>query len=172
MTDTPYKLQVKIGQAEFLGEGPEQKVTDAYDRFLKALDTSQRGQGLPVHLAASSGVTEPVMGWEIGQKLFDRVYKRDGEIVSLRHLPTTANRIADAAILLIYGYMKLSNLDEVPVTKLNEGLRASGLNIERLDRHLGVHQALFRKGGQKSGGRYTLNNQGVKQAEEWLHAWD
>jgi hypothetical protein len=175
VADAPYKLQIKIGQAEFSAEGPEDTVKDAYDRFLKALDTTvapQRGGALPAHLAASSGVVGPVLGWELGQKLMDRVFKREGDIVSLRHLPSTANRIADSAILLIYGYMKLSNLDEVPVTKLNEGLRESGLNIERLDRFMGVHSTLYRKGGQKSGGRYTLNNQGVKQAEEWLQLWD
>jgi general stress protein YciG len=65
----------------------------------------------------------------------------------------------------------LKGLHEVPVIKLNESLRRSGLNVTRLDRELGPNQALFRKGGQKSGGRFSLNNQGVQQAEKWIAEW-
>lgn len=178
MSDVPYKIEVKIGPSEFKAEGPEPQVTQAYNAFLKALEhaiqqpqPARAESRLPAHLAASSGITEPPLPLvEYGQ--MERVFRRDGDIVSLRHLPSTATRVADSAILLIYGYMKLCGLDEVPVMKLNEGLRESGLNIDRLDRHMGVHQSLFRKGGQKSGGRYTLNNQGTRQAEEWLRVWD
>jgi hypothetical protein len=175
VTDIPYKIQIKLGNAEFTAEGPEDTVKAAFERFMSVAEGRASAAGLPAHLAITSGATIPLGPMDdqpLDQRTMERVFKREGEIVSLRHLPSTANRIADSAILLIYGYMKLSGLDEVPVTKLNEGLRDSGLNITRLDRHMGVHTGLYRKGGQKSGGRYTLNNQGVKQAEEWLQSWN
>ena len=176
MPDIPYKIQVKIGPSEFSAEGSEEKVTKAYDAFLKAIvQVGAFGAAPPRHSAymtPATDTTQTPLVLAVDAARMDKVFKREGEIVSLRHLPTTATRIADAAILLIYGYMKLCSLDEVPIIRLNEGLRESGLNFDRLDRHIGVHQALFRKGGQKSGARYTLNNQGMKQAEEWLKAWD
>ena len=175
MADTPYKLQIKIGQSEFSAEGPEATVKDAYDRFLEAIRAATApvaAQSAAGHLSLVGGTPTLSIDSEATRLPLDRVFKRDGDIVSLRHLPSTANKIADSAILLIYGYMKVAALDEVPITKLNEGLRESGLNIQRLDRYLGVHQSLYRKGGQKSGGRFTLNNLGLRQAEEWLKDWN
>ena len=174
MADSPYKLHVKIGMNEFEAEGSEDTVKSDYRDFISALK-GPAAKNIISELASLGGIAPGNGGGDVAtieQRVLDRVFKKDGDIVSLRHLPTTATKTADAAILLIYGFMKLGGLDEVPITKLNEGLRESGLSLVRLDRHLGVHQALYRKGGQKSGGRFTLNNQGVKRAEDWLLAWD
>lgn len=169
----PYKLQVKIGQSEFSAEGPEEAVRQAYADFLAANAqvktaalTPHTAAGVPTLAVSTSTATPPE-----DAATLDRYFKREGDIISLRHLPATPNRTADAAIVLIYGYMKMAGMEDVPVTKLNEGLRRSGLNLTRLDRELGVNHSLFRKGGQRSGGRYTLNNQGLKQAEDWLTEW-
>lgn len=175
MSDTPYKLQIKIGAHEFSAEGPEATVKEAFDAFMKAV-TNPAPAAAPIQgqLAATlGGVMLQATGTVTDTAPIDlnRVFKQEGDIISMKHLPPTPNKIADAAIVLMYGYMKLANIDDVPVTKLNEGLRRSGLNLARLDRELGVHHALYRKGGQKSGGRFTLNNQGVLQAEAWLREW-
>jgi hypothetical protein len=186
MSDAPYKLQIKIGSAEFTAEGPEETVKEAYDAFMKAIMTpavgpavgavtgSSNAKGISIAAADLSMTGHPplvLIQGALDATVLERAFKREGEIISLRHLPPTPNKIADAAIVLMYGYMKITGIEDVPVTKLNEGLRRSGLNLSRLDRELGVNHALFRKGGQRSGGRYTLNNQGIKQAEDWLKDW-
>jgi hypothetical protein len=38
-----------------------------------------------------------------------------------------------------------------------------------MDRVIERHVQFFNKGGVKSGGRYTLNNQGVAWAEKFIH---
>ena len=169
MADVPYKLQIKIGNAEFLAEGPEATVKDAYEQFLKTL------AGSPPTVAQASNRQsgrETITGGPIDISVLDQVFVKDGDVVSLRHLPTGATAAADAAILLLYGYRRLAGLEDVPVMRLNEGLRKSGLNFDRVDRFIAIHSTLYRKGGQKSGSRYSLNNQGVAQAERWLNDWN
>jgi hypothetical protein len=165
--DSDYKLHVKLGSSEFNGEGPESAVKEAYEQFLQALSTVHVAPPPPdMHektLEKPSGVD---------QRLLDKAFLKEDQFVSLKHLPPdSATRAADAAILIIYGFKKLLGQDDVPVTKLNEGLRKSGLSLDRVDRFLGVHSQFYRKGGQKSGGRYTLNNQGELKAEGWLKDW-
>jgi hypothetical protein len=169
VADGPYKLQIKIGTAEFSAEGPENTVKEAYEQFLKALagpalDTRSDNRRTPAQNMVNGGPADITV--------LDQVFAKEGDIVSLRHLPKGATPAADAAILLLYGYKRLSGIADVPVMRLNEGLRKSGLNFERVDRFLAIHQALYRKGGQKSGSRYSLNNQGVQQAEQWLREWN
>lgn len=169
MTEGNYKLHIKIGNAEFSAEGPEPSVKEAFDRFLQAISSPEAKI-----LSENAGGHENSSGpGQLDHGLLEKVFSRDGEIVSLRLLPPaeSANRSADAAILVLYGFNGLLNLQEVPVTKLNEGLRQSGISVDRLDRFIGVHNQLFRKGGTRSGGRYTLTNKGVLQAENWIKAW-
>jgi hypothetical protein len=166
-----YKLQIKLGTAEFTAEGPEKSVKDDYREFLKAIAdkaTAAAVAGKPSNGGNGNGAVErtPLEGSSLAH-----IYKRDGDIVSLRHLPDSPNRTADAALLLLYGYRELAGVEDVPVTKLNEGLRKSGLTFERIDRFLPMHSTLFRKGGQRSGSWYTLNNQGIAQVEQWLKDW-
>lgn len=167
----PYKIQLKLGGDEFAAEGAEQWVKEAYQAFLDARKqtaptapgpTTQQGQHHQNNQQVPTGI-DPA--------LLERVFIRSDDVVSLRHLPDTPNKIADAAILLLYGYRALQSLDDVPVMRLNEGLRQSGLSINRLDRFIGVNSGLFRRGGNRAGGRYTLNNQGIVQAETWLKSW-
>ena len=168
-----YKIQVKLGNAEFSAEGPEATVKEAFEKFLQAIASrppellgrgTQSGQN-----AASRENEHPV---QVDRTLLDRVFSQDGDGVSLRLLPPESpNRHGDAAILLLYGYRVLENVENVPVIKLNASLKKSGISIDRVDRVIGVHSQLFMKGGTRSGGRYTLNNQGVTQAENWLRTW-
>jgi hypothetical protein len=183
VSDSPYKLQVKIGPAEFSAEGPEATVKEAYQAFLDAIKTepnrfvaSKAFTGIASTLAGMAGVSASVtsdtpLPLKMSYELLG-IFKEDGDTLSLRHLPPTPNKIADAAIILLYGYKQMKGLEDVPVMRLNESLRRSGLNLSRLDREIGVNQSLFRKGGQKNGARYSLNNLGVQQAERWLAEWE
>ncbi|MFZ0821023.1 MAG: hypothetical protein WAM91_13205 [Candidatus Acidiferrales bacterium] len=164
------KLHVKIGNSEFNGEGPQDWVKEAYERFLDSLSTAPKESLTAQYSAASAGIP---LDAALQKTLLERAFIVKDEFVSLRHLPNveTANRNADAAILLLFGFKRLLQVEDVPVTKLNEGLRQSGISIERLDKIISVHSQLYRKGGQRSAGRYSLTNAGETQAERWLKLW-
>lgn len=174
--DSNYKLHVKLGAAEFDGEGPEAAVKEAYQQFLEALP-SQAPPAVPTPASPPAYIPGYAAPYEkpagVEERLLEAAFRKDGDTISLRHLPPAdrASRSGDAAILLLYGFKKLLGQDDVLVTKLNEALRVSGISTDRVDRFIGVHSALYRKGGQRSGGRYALNNQGELKAEEWLREW-
>lgn len=172
--DSNYKLHVKLGSSEFDGEGPEGAVKDAYQQFLQALSSVPPPTPTPILKPVPFGdlnMYQKPSG--VADELLNRAFLKEGEIVSLRHMPPAdrPNRNADAAILILYGYKKLLGQDDVLVTKLNEALRRSGITMERVDRFITANMQLYRKGGQKSGGRYALNNLGESQAEAWLTEW-
>ena len=168
---TNYKLQVKIGQAEFNAEGPEKTVKEAFDQFLKATSAlptqapSNQSSGKP-HDQQNNGEST-----KIEATLLQRIFAIDAKrnTISLRLLPPDGtNRASDAAILILYGCLVLLGLLEVPVTRLIAGLRQSGIQATRLDGIMATYSHLVIKGGARIGGRYTLNNQGVTQAEHFI----
>jgi hypothetical protein len=170
--DTPYTLRVKIGDSEFTAEGPEDTVKEAYQKFLEAAATARPSGAPSGPQAETSEAGRPGEG--VPRDLLKRAFiVGDDGIVSLRHLPSSegSQQRADAAILLLFGFGAMAGMEDVPVTKLNEGLRQSGVSLKRLDRFIGLHGDLYRKGGSRSGGRYTLNNQGVQWAAERIREW-
>jgi hypothetical protein len=161
-----YKIQTRIGSAEFSAEGAEESVRADYDRFLRVLEARptasnfREADGSPVQGAESTG--------DLDESLLQAVFKTDQEHgwVSLKVLPPadSSNRAADAAVILIYGFHRVLGQSEAPVTKLLGGLRESGISIDRFDRLIAAHSSLILKGGQKIGAKYRLNNQGMIQA--------
>ncbi|MGO9097740.1 MAG: hypothetical protein ACLQGV_21260 [Bryobacteraceae bacterium] len=169
-----YKIQVKFGDAEFLAEGPEEAVKSAFEQFLRAREAVPVAHVVPPEKQSTNvekPETPPAPEDGIEQPLLDRVFQKDDDLISLRMLPRKDNNPnwqGDSVILLLYGFRRLANMPEVPVTKLNQGLRKSGVSVERVNQLIEDHSDLYMKGGVRSGGRYTLNNQGVATAERWL----
>ena len=162
-----YRLQIKIGSAEFNAEGPEKQVKEDYDKFLAAVSASQNRVLAPKNSPSGNQHNSIV-----DSALVERAFKVDGDALSLRLLPPDGpNRIAEAVVLLLYGFRTVQGVQDVPVTKLNAGLRVSGLKVLRLDRFMGAFGQYVMKGGSRSGGRYNLNNQGVAQAENLLSTY-
>jgi hypothetical protein len=91
----------------------------------------------------------------------------DGQ-VSLRILPRTPDRDADALIVLLYGFRRISNQMDVLVGKLGKSARQSGIQIERIDYAIAPNVELITKGGARVGARYGLNNRGLAKAEEMI----
>ncbi len=162
-----YKIQTKIGLAEFCAEGTEDSVRADYDRFLKAVASRPVNNGAAAKID-DLGSLAGENGGEVEPALLQAVFKVDQERgwVSLKMLPPSesANRAADAALLLIYGFHRLLEQSEAPVTKLISGLRESGISVDRFDRTIAPHSGLILKGGQKIGAKFRLNNQGMSQA--------
>jgi hypothetical protein len=171
-----YKLQAKFGNAEFNAEGPEEAVREDFRRFLEKLPAAV--QPSPEKKQDAKNGQEPTILTTVdqmllGQALLEKVFQRQDDIVSLRLLPPpeSANRNADAAILLLYGFRCLLNQEEVPVTRLTRALRRSGISFERLDQFMGANSQLILRGGARNAARYRLNNLGVTQAETWIRTW-
>lgn len=173
--EATYKLQVKIGHSEFNAEGPEDTVKEAYEKFLSLVATipeSKPGMSPPAPNSIPTAV--PDTSSPVDPVLLQRIFSGDPKkgLVSLRLLPPEGpSRAADAAILILYGFLMLQQQREVLVTKLKGSLKQSGIQIERLDHIMGVHSQFVIKGGTRIGGRYTLNNQGVSQAVTWIRQW-
>jgi len=169
-----YKLSVEIGGNRFTADGPEATVKEDFQNFLDAVRAASAvvtpGTGSFAAEGAVRGVVAGPASTPVDRPTLDRVFQVDGKgTVSLRLLPPdSATRNADAALLLLYGHRVAGNLQDVPVMKLTDGLRTSGISVDRLDRFMGTHSGYFMKGGTRSGGRYTLNNQGVAAAESLI----
>ena len=169
MTDM-YSLRIKIGAAEFEGSGPEAAVKEAFGEFMKAVSSmGVKSRDTDPPMDANHTLDKPL---EVNRDLLERAFKvdKDRTIVSLRYQPPGDGdqRLADAAILLIYGFQKMLDMDAAPIIKLNEGLRQSGLTTKRIDRYISPHKGHFLKGGQKSGSRFSLTNTGEQWAETAL----
>lgn len=168
--DTSCKLRANLTTGEFEAEGPADWVAEQFERFRSEAKPSRPvhkpepppGQlQPPVHAPSSSGVD---------QAIIDRAFTLDDEkgIVSLSVLPKSANRDAEAILLVLYGFQVLRNTVNVPVMKLTAALNKSGVSIDRIDRSLGLHADKITKSGKKAGGIYGLNNPGVVEAEKIL----
>lgn len=167
MENKPYKVRVRLGNAEFEAEGGEAVVKEQYDMFLKAL-ASSGGLVQEQHLSedCSENSSARIQGAEAGGELVDRVFSNDRGVLSLRVLPQTKNRDADALLLLVYGYTKVKGGHDVFGTQLMKSARQSGLTIDRVDRVIVAHKGLYMRGGARRGAKYTLNNQGVIKSEQ------
>lgn len=169
LENKPYKLRVRLGNAEFEAEGDEAVVREQYNMFLKALPVAQN---MVEERAASEDKPEKSTANHpqdnAGDQLIARAFSDERGVVSLRALPETKNRDADALLLLIYGHTKLKGAHDVFGTQVMKSARQSGLSIDRVDRIISIHKGFYMRGGARRGAKYTLNNQGVKKAEQIL----
>lgn len=161
-----FRLRVKIGPHEFEAEGPKESVTAQYESW-KALIASTPATTSQVNkvVAAAIGVRTRE-GFSAPWDIFDVEDKR--KLVTLRVHPTGETRDADAVLLILYGYRQTFQQEDVPVTKIKESLRVSGLRPERVDRTAAPHvrAGLLLKAGRGKGGKYRLTNTGFAQADE------
>ena len=169
----PYKLHIKIGPHEFHGEGPEDAVKRDFDEWKNLISL------VPIRQVASQGFSPPAPEQiaelnDADQRTLSKVFAVDDrrDLVSLRTLPRTDDRDADALLLVLLGYRFLKNQAEVLVTQLKPALRQSGCMVDRVDRVAArpVSQGFLHKGGLGKGGRYSLTNSGLEKAKALLNS--
>jgi hypothetical protein len=185
-TATPYKVSVRLGQAEFSAEGPEDTVREQLAHFFIAAT-----QPLPIHVTAAKNggasnghgddgthVTPPAaadrtaptaaaVATAVPPEVVARLFKEDQNgFLSLRTLPKTERRNADALLLLMWGYLIRKSQDEVRARELIAGMRQSGVtNLNRVDETLEKYDQLVTSGGVRAGKWYRLTNPGIETAE-------
>jgi hypothetical protein len=167
---TPHKLHIKIGHVEFNAEGSEATVNEQYKKFLEvvaAVGLSQANEPPP---GADNGFARqdvPALPQAPSAAEMQRVFSEDGEgVISLRLLPKTDSRAADAVVMILYGFRALKSQIDVPAADLIQGLRQSGISLDRIDRVLAPYDQYVQRGGTKRGSRYALTNPGVSHAEK------
>lgn len=172
------RLKIKIGDAEFDAEGPSALVTEQYAQFLLAIQavavarasaTPHRETPTTVPAANSPASQDTVVTASAtppSEEMLARVFRRDGDGLSLLALPTGPNGDAEGLIMLLYGYQRLCNQTAVTAVALSQAARQSGISLSRLDRTLGSQTEFIMAAGAHRGRRYSLNNRGVRRAEE------
>lgn len=172
-----YKLNIKFPDgAEFSAEGPEAIVKEAFEAFLAARKESppKREEPSPAKpdeqnaSASRAPVADAVAAPAVSPELINRVFLTQGENISLRALPNGTNREADTLLLLLYGFRVLKGQMDVTSSRLAICARQSGIQMDRVDRIIGVHEQYVTKAGMRKGTKYGLNNPGIKQAEGLL----
>lgn len=186
------KLKLKIGTAEFEADGPAEVVQDQLRQFMEALRAApsttpvdpaeaflkpflRASHQQPESLtnggergASGSGTDSDIVS-SFSRDELQRVFNVRNDVVSLRLLPPAGDtRVTDALLLVLYGHRVLRGEQQVRATLLLEGMRISGLAMDRLDRVADRVEQYLIRGGTRKGSRYTLNNPGVIRSEELL----
>jgi uncharacterized protein YaaW (UPF0174 family) len=157
----PFRL--KHGDSELETEVPEDQVQAMYAQFLEKIgsDTKQPAGVNPDHADGGTAIDETQLG-----RIFE--VKPSG-IVTLRRPPKGENQEADALLLIIYGFRKIKQQEEVLATNLLAAAEYLGLKSYRPAHALaGYLDQYVIRGGLKKGSWYGLTTQGVLKAEEVL----
>jgi len=175
------RLKMKVGEAEFEADVPENKVQPMYAQFLFMLE--RRNQ--PPVRAVTDGAEpckretdtqatfrigwadDPDFGETFDQALLTRIFdlRQDG-VVRLKVLPRGPDKNADAILLLLYGYHRLKNATCVLATELFRAAEGSGISLQRPAKELVRNGRFVYRGGQRKGSHYSLNDQGLAMARE------
>jgi hypothetical protein len=180
------RLKMKIGEAEFEADVPENKVQPMYGQFLSMLERRSQtpvwlvGTGAGAHRQRPEGETtaqvefspEPLreagtLGETFDRTLLTRIFDlREDGAVTLKVLPSGPDRDADAMLLLLYGYYRLKNEECVLATHLFRAAERSGISLRRPANEYVRNGRFVNRGGQRKGSHYSLNRQGLAMAKE------
>jgi hypothetical protein len=175
---TPYKLTVRIGDAEFLAEGSEDTVKTQFDLFLMALKHERpKKQPENKHQNESPRADETKRnGDELARQTgdadrvtLDRVFELDSDdLVTLKAMPATDNSEADAIVMILYGFHKLTQKGNIFAPTLVAAARKTGIQADRIYRLVETHKQYIMAAGVRRGKKYSLNNKGQQYATELI----
>ena len=101
----------------------------------------------------------------VGEETMGRVFRRDGDIVTLLALPRTSDVGADTLVVLLYGFLKILGRNAVTGVTLAKAARQSGVDMPRIDNVIAKRKEYVLAAGSRRGRIYSLNNRGVAHAE-------
>jgi len=175
------RLKMKIGEAEFEADVPENKVQPMYAQFLLMVERRNQSVARPTAMRAEAhrqeaeiegtvcagASAEPIPVETFDQALLARIFDlREDGAVTLKMLPNGPDKNADAILLLLYGYHRLKNEECVLATELFRAAEWSGISLRRPAKEFVRNGRFVRRGGQRKGSRYSLNSQGFTMARE------
>jgi len=175
------RLKMKIGEAEFEADVPENKVQPMYAQFLFLLERRSQSGARPIAAGVAAHQQEPdieatfrigpaaesLSGQSFDQALLSRVFDlREDGAVTLKMLPNGPDKNADAMLLLLFGYHQLKNEECVLATELFRAAEWSGISLRRPAKEFIRNGRFVIRGGQRKGSHYSLNSQGFAMAKE------
>lgn len=164
-----YKLQLRIGPHEFSAEGPVDDVRQDFDMWKRMIQEFP-SQPAPSTVDMPQSQNTPVLAQDglPARSEVERLYLVDEKrgTVSLRILPRSEERNADALLLVLLGYRVMLGVEEIAVTALRPALKQSGCSVNRVDSiaEKNVRRGILNKGGRGKGGKYSLTNAGIEKA--------
>lgn len=168
-----HRIKIKLPNgAEFDAEGSPADVKAQYEAFVELMKAAPAAVSTPAaplppqENKGSSGIT-PGSSTEPDEALIKRIFDlgTDG-LISLKVLPHGDKAPADGLLLLLYGYRRIAQNENVFAVTLSRAATKSGIQFDRIDRTMDAHSAYVRRGGLRRGATYTLNNQGVAHAAQ------
>jgi len=173
------RLKMKIGEAEFEADVPENEVQPMYHQFLSMLERRSQAavalsatdtkadQKAAIEATVRAGSSVQSLGETVDDVLLARIFdlRKDGA-VTLKVLPTGPDTNADAMLLLLYGYQRLKNEDSVLATQLFRAAAQSGITLRRSLNEYMRNSRFVIRGGQRKGSHYALSSHGLAMAKE------
>lgn len=173
----PYRLKIRVGPHEFEAEGSQEAVERQFElwrEMVTSLPASTPEMASPPPPPGVTGTGAAVLplagsgtGTVTGPGALDKIFKRDGRVVTLTVLPTGDRREQDAAILVLLGQQIYNTEDRVTGQTLLDGLKRSGMPVQRADRMFGDYMDTYvLRDGIHRAVRYRLTNPGAAKARE------
>lgn len=158
---TSSRIKIKLPNgAEFDAEGSPDDVKAQYAAFVDLMKAT------PAPAAEKPQETKQPDG-ALANSDLGRIFDiEESGLISLKVLPSGEKRNSDALLMLMYGYLKIAKTENIYAVTLSRAAKKSGVIFDRVDRVMDVHTDLVRRGGLRRGATYTLNNQGVREAEK------
>jgi hypothetical protein len=155
-----YRLNMKVGEHEFHGEGSEDSVKRDFEEWKTLLSTTRVAHSPEVSQGGKRGEDRDIDP----NQLF--VVDEQSRLVSLRAIPRGDDRDREAFLLILYGFKSLVGEEAVLVTQLKRAMRQTGCPVDRIDRIAAKYlvAGLVNKAGMNKGGRYSLTNRGLETA--------
>src|SRR5580658_2772549 len=174
------RLKMRIGEAEFEADVPENKVQPMYHQFLLMLErrseapvrlfdaaTKADAQRSTVEAAVPARPSAESLGERFDPTLLTRIFDLDADgAVTLKVLPEGPDTNADAMLLLLYGYYRLKNEECVLATQLFRAAEQSGISLRRPANEYARNARFVVRGGHRKGSHYSLSSQGLTMARE------
>jgi hypothetical protein len=167
------RIKIKIGSAEFDGEGPVDLIQEQFRVFMEAV-AKQPSTEIEAKTAVKENPAVEVKALKLSTpnpltlSELASVYRDDGTLLSLIAIPKGDTAKVDGLLMLVYGYELLKEQPTVTAGTLMLAARQSGLGIERIDRTMIAKEDLFNTAGVKKGRKYTLNNKGKLYVTELI----
>jgi hypothetical protein len=165
----PFRLKLKVGPHEFEAEGEQESVERQFAlwRELIASPSATPPTAASPPPSPPPGPPPPIQAMAPNIRMaYEKVFHHAGRIVSLTVLPTGPNKAADAALLILLGQKAFNGDDLVTGAQVMDGLKQSGVAVERADRVFGPHMdtSVIRI-GQHRAVKYRLTNVGLLHAK-------
>ncbi|MBI3072789.1 MAG: hypothetical protein HYY84_11800 [Deltaproteobacteria bacterium] len=152
-----FKVDIQVtDQVSLLVSGDSDAPLSAINSEIERFVSSLRG----VLSQESEGAGE---GW------YSAFTETPGGRVILTEGPLRKAQVADAALLIIYGYRHVAKKDAVRATAISASLRESGFHgAKGLAQKLSRHKKLLHATGERRARTYSLTDDGVKYCEELI----